>query len=158
MNPTNPGLATAAFAALALAATTVAADGRVKDAVPLLPRYQQECGSCHVAYPPGLLPALSWQRLVGGLSHHFGADASVEAAVAAELDAWLTEHAAKLPFAGGPPPEDRITRSPWFVREHREVPAKAWKRAAISGPGNCAACHRDAARGRFDEESVSLPQ
>ena len=23
-------------------------------------KHQQECGSCHVAYPPGLLPAASW--------------------------------------------------------------------------------------------------
>ena len=35
--------------------------------VPLLPQYQQECAACHVAYPPGMLPAASWQRLIDNL-------------------------------------------------------------------------------------------
>ena len=47
------------------------------------PAYTQECGSCHLAYPPGLLPALSWQRLMGGLDRHFGTDAIVIALIAA---------------------------------------------------------------------------
>ena len=42
--------------------------------VPLLPKYQQECAACHTAYPPGLLPAASWQRLMGGLGKHFGVE------------------------------------------------------------------------------------
>ena len=28
------------------------------------PVYVEECGSCHMAYPPGLLPALSWQKIM----------------------------------------------------------------------------------------------
>ena len=26
--------------------------------------YNEECGACDMAYPPGLLPAKSWQRLL----------------------------------------------------------------------------------------------
>ncbi len=71
------------FGALALVAALVPAhaDGeRAGMRVPLLPAYKQECGSCHLAYPPGLLPASSWQRLMGDLPHHFGTDASLDAA------------------------------------------------------------------------------
>ena len=28
--------------------------------------YAEECGSCHFAYPPGLLPASSWQQVMTG--------------------------------------------------------------------------------------------
>ena len=28
--------------------------------------YSQECAACHLAYPPGLLPAASWQALPAG--------------------------------------------------------------------------------------------
>jgi len=143
--------------ALALVTATVQAGERTAT-VPALPRYQQECASCHIAYSPGLLPASSWQRLLDSLSHHFGTDASVEATVAAELGAWLTAHAAKRFVGADPPPEDRITRSSWFVREHREVPAPVWKHAAVGTKANCGACHRNAARGQFDEESVTIPR
>ena len=47
---------------------------------PALPKYQQECAACHLAYPPGLLPAASWQRLMSNLPRHFGTDASLDAA------------------------------------------------------------------------------
>ncbi|NML15911.1 hypothetical protein [Azohydromonas caseinilytica] len=49
----------AALSGLLLPAAVLADDHR---GVPLLPAYRQECGSCHVAYPPGMLPAASWQR------------------------------------------------------------------------------------------------
>ncbi|MGZ8268326.1 MAG: diheme cytochrome c, partial [Burkholderiales bacterium] len=39
-------------------------------------RWKAECSSCHVAYPPKLLSAQTWRRLMGGLDKHFGTDAS----------------------------------------------------------------------------------
>ena len=51
--------------------------GAVPRTVP--PAYVQECGSCHAAYPPGMLPARSWQRVMGGLDRHYGSDASLDA-------------------------------------------------------------------------------
>ena len=47
----------------ALVGTQAWADAATAGSVPLLPKYQQECAACHVAYPPGMLPADSWQRL-----------------------------------------------------------------------------------------------
>ena len=57
-----------------------------------------------------------------------------------------------------PPPEDRITRSAWFVREHREVDAATWKRKAVGSAANCAACHANAAQGSFSEREIRIPQ
>jgi mono/diheme cytochrome c family protein len=125
---------------------------------PAMPKYQQECAACHVAYPPGLLPAASWQRLMDNLPRHFGTDASLDAATAKEISAWLTRNAATGKRLATPPPEDRITRSTWFVHQHDEVPAATWKRASIQSASNCSACHARADQGDFDEDHVRIPR
>jgi hypothetical protein len=134
------------------------AEGERVGSQPLLPKYRQECSSCHLAYPPGSLPAASWQRLLADLPHHFGTDASLDPATVNQLSAWLTAHAAGGRRTSTTPPEDRITRSAWFVHEHAEVPAAVWKRPAVKSPSNCAACHAGAEQGAFDEHAVRIPR
>jgi len=120
--------------------------------------YTQECASCHVAYPPGLLPAASWQRLMANLPRHFGTDASLDPAGQKELAAWLAGNAGTGRRAGEAPPNDRITRSAWFLREHDNVPARTWKLPAVKSPSNCSACHSQADQGDFDEHNVRIPR
>lgn len=122
--------------------------------VPLHPRYQQECTACHVAYPPRLLPAESWQRLMKNLPSHFGTDASLDAATTRQLSDWLTAHAGDRRA----PPQDRITRSSWFLHEHDEVGTSTWQRASIKSPSNCAACHTRADQGDFNERFIRIPR
>ena len=145
--------------AVALAAGTLAvqADDSRRRAVPTLPAYTQECAACHVAYPPGLLPATSWQRLMVGLDRHYGSDASLDAATVAQLAAWLEANAATGRRGREAPPDDRITRADWFVREHREVPAAVWRHPAVRSAARCEACHTDADRGRFSEHALRVP-
>ena len=128
--------------------------------VPLLPKYQQECAACHVAYPPGMLPAASWQRLMGGLGKHFGTDASLDANSAREISTWLNQHAGTYKRVTESPPQDRMTRSSWFLSKHneREVPLAVWKRASVGSPANCAACHTQADKGSFNERDIKIPQ
>lgn len=135
------------------------AEGR-SPTVPLPPRYVQECGSCHVPYPPAMLPAPSWQRLMQGLERHFGTDAALDAASVQEISQWLQRHAGTYKRVREEPPEDRITRSAWFVRKHRadEVPPQLWQHPQVRSPSNCAACHTQAAQGRFDERDIRLPR
>ena len=83
------GAGLALLSLLALAPAARADDDHRPAAVPPLPAYDQECGSCHVAYPPGLLPAASWQRLMANLPRHFGTDASLDAATLQALSAYL---------------------------------------------------------------------
>ena len=40
--------------------------------------YSEECGSCHFAYQPGLMPARSWQKIMTTLDDHFGDNAELE--------------------------------------------------------------------------------
>ena len=126
--------------------------------VPLLPKYRQECSACHVAYPPGMLPAASWQRVMGNLQNHYGTDASLDAATIQELSGWLKAHAGTYKRVSAPPPDDRITRSAWFIREHDEVPAATWKLPAVKSAANCAACHTQADQGDFRERNIRIPR
>lgn len=128
---------------------------------PLSPAYRAECGACHVAYPPALLPAVSWQRLMAGLDRHFGSDASLDPATTQQIAAWLAAGAGryrKVQREAAPPPEDRITRAAWFRREHDEVPAATWQRADVKSPANCQACHLQADRGDFSESHIRVPR
>ena len=152
-----------ACCALLLAALGAAPAARADDdlrgaGAPLLPKYRQECAACHVAYPPGLLPAASWRRLLGDLPHHFCVDASLDAATVGELAAWLGANAGADRRLREAPPEDRITRSAGFIRKHDEVPPDAWKRPTVKSAAHCAACHTQADQGDFDEHAVRIPR
>ena len=141
---------------LAVLAGTAAADRESR--VALSPTYIAECGSCHVAFPPSLLAAGSWQRLMGSLDHHFGTDASLDTGRQRDLTAWLTAHAGGGKRVQAAPPEERITRSAWFTREHREVTATTWTLPAVKRAANCTACHPRAEQGNYDEHDIRLPR
>lgn len=145
-------------AALCIAPAAMADDDARAARIPLLPKYQQECAACHIAYPPGMLPAASWQRLMHNLPRHFGTDASLDEATVQQLSNWLTAHAGTYKRVREQPPEDRITRSAWFQREHDEVPASGWKLPAVKSAANCAACHTRADQGDFNEHNVRIPR
>ena len=141
-----------------LAAVPLArADGGHR-AAPALPKYVQECSACHIAYPLGALPVASWQRLLQNLPHHFGTDASLDPQTVNEISKWVEANAGGWKRVGEIPPEDRITRSAWFQRKHREVDPATWQRPAVKTPANCAACHPGADQGEFNEHRVRIPR
>lgn len=145
-----------AAALLALAVTRATADGP-RPPLHVPPAYTAECGACHTAYPPALLPARSWQRLMGGLDRHFGTDAALDPRTLADLSAWLQQHAGSGPRVGEAPPQDRITRSAWFERKHRHVEPETWRLPSVHSAAQCAACHRGADQGRFDDDGLIAP-
>jgi hypothetical protein len=152
------GALLAALLVLATPLTAAADEGPRGLRVPLLPKYVQECSACHLAFAPGLLPAASWQRLMSNLPRHFGTDASLDAATAAELSAWLAAHAGSGRRQAAAPPEDRITRSAWFVHEHAGIAARTWSLPAVGSAANCSACHGGAEQGDFRERHVRIPR
>ena len=119
--------------------------------------YIAECAACHTAYAPGLLPARSWQRIMGGLDKHYGTDASLDEATVKQLSTWLQANAGTYKRVNEEPPQDRLTRSAWFERKHDDIPPSVWKHAAIKSAANCGACHTGADRGDFDDDNVRLP-
>jgi len=145
-----------ALAALGFAGAAQADFGRSNPAP--LPLYKTECAACHIAYPAGMLPAQSWQQLMSNLPKHFGTDASLDAATAKQISSWLQANAGTGRRFSDAPPDNRISKSAWFVRQHDEVSASVFKRASVGGAANCAACHSHAAEGNFNEHEVRIPK
>lgn len=138
---------------LAVTAITGAQADSKRISVPLLPKYQQECAACHIAFVPGMLPAASWTRMMGSLDKHYGTDASLDEASVREISGWLKVHAGTYKRVSEEPPQDRITKSTWFERKHRRLDAPVWRLASVKSAANCAACHTGADKGRFDDDS-----
>ena len=118
------------------------------------PVVAKECSACHMPFPAGLLPAPSWSALVAGLDNHFGENASVDAATAAKLSAYLTQNAepATRGSATGAPVL-RITELDWFKRKHgknRLSPERLARKGAKSA-AQCEACHQGAVQGEFKD-------
>lgn len=119
--------------------------------------YEAECASCHMAYPPALLSAKSWKNVMSSLDKHFGTDASLDPKTQTEITNWLVKNATTRQKYSETAPENRITKTTWFIRKHDEVRADVWKRASIKSPANCTACHLDGAKGNFSENNIKIP-
>jgi nitrate/TMAO reductase-like tetraheme cytochrome c subunit len=119
--------------------------------------YIQECASCHTAYPPALLPKRSWQRIMSSLDQHFGVNASLDEATARQLASWLQVNGGTYKRVSEEPSQDRVTRSAWFLRKHREVEPAVWRHASVKSAANCAACHSGADQGDFDDHNLQAP-
>ena len=94
---------------------------------------------------------------MGGLNSHFGTDASLTKQEASDITRWLVDNAATYRKRSEEPPEDRITASRWFIKEHKDIQKSVWARDAIKGPFNCIACHSQADKGNYDDDTVRIP-
>ncbi|MDP2832320.1 MAG: diheme cytochrome c [Pseudomonadota bacterium] len=146
---------------LMLALATFAATPALADERRMLPtqpkeEWKLECGSCHLAFPPRLLPAESWRKMMGSLDKHFGTDASLSPRENREITDFLVKNAASR--WRSPTAPLRITETAHFLHEHDEISDAVWKRAAIKSPSNCAACHPAADKGDFNEHRVRIPR
>jgi len=132
------------------------------------PQYTAECGACHFAYQPGLLPARSWKRIMSGLDDHFGENAELTPELLDSLTRYLVENAAdhaphkrsRKIMASLAPNEAplRITEVPYIAREHRELPRRLVQgNPKVGSLSNCAACHTQAAKGSFSERGIDIP-
>jgi cytochrome b len=134
--------------------------------LPPNPTYEQECGACHYALNPSLLPAASWAALMASLGEHFGEDASLDDPTSRQLAAWLVDNAAETFDTESAnrfrvvAPEDpyRVSSTPYWVRKHASIPPEIFRRRSVQSKVNCSACHRDAASGRFDDQAIAIPE
>ncbi|MDH5485182.1 MAG: diheme cytochrome c [Gammaproteobacteria bacterium] len=132
------------------------------------PLYQEECGACHFAYQPGLLPERSWQKMMTQLDDHFGDNAELVEAKRQQIEAYLGTNAAdhanykrSKGFARSIKADEivlRITDTLYFKRKHDEVPARlVTGNKDVGSYSHCAACHTDAAKGSYNEHEVRIP-
>lgn len=132
------------------------------------PVYIEECGSCHMAYPPGLLPAISWEKLMAGLEDHFGDNAELNVETHHSISQFLFDNSAdRSPYRRSQKFSRsinynnvplRITETPYFRHEHHEIPMRmVTKNPEIKSISNCDACHTGAQQGYFNEHNIRIP-
>ncbi|MCB2227374.1 MAG: diheme cytochrome c [Desulfarculaceae bacterium] len=133
------------------------------------PLYREQCGACHFAFQPALLPAASWQKIVAGLDDHFGEQPDLSPGERAEILAYLEANAADrqgnkisrkiMKSLGGQAPL-RVSRTPYMLHKHEDddIPAGAFQRKAVGSRANCLACHPTAEQGVYDEHLVRIPR
>ncbi|WP_020559040.1 diheme cytochrome c [Thiofilum flexile] len=121
--------------------------------------WKSECSACHIAYPPNLLPRESWKTLMNDLGNHFGVDASLDKETLQEILPFLEQNASqrRVETIKGEP-VIRITETAWFKHEHDEISSAKWKNPTIKSAANCMACHTQADKGNFDEDTVRIPR
>lgn len=128
--------------------------------------YEKECGSCHFAYPPDLLPETSWVKIMSSLDKHFGDDASLDSVARQTVTTYLTAHSAeksnsefarKIMRSVREPAPIRITGMPYFIAKHDEVPRRfVDNNDQVRSFSNCTACHTRAKSGSFEEDEVHI--
>jgi hypothetical protein len=130
--------------------------------------YKTECGSCHLAYPPSMLPGASWQRMMGTLADHFGDNAELDAQSTRQITEFLTRNSAgdgRGRYAEGAwrstrgrAPPLRITATDYFRGRHHEIPAKMVRdNPGVGSFARCETCHTGAEQGNFEEDGVRIP-
>ena len=144
-----------------------AAQGASLAALPDNPAWRSECGACHVAYHPTLLPARSWARLMAGQERHFGESLGLDPRVAGEIlnflrnnaaETRLTEAAYKIGRSIAPRETPvRITATPYWIGKHRKIADAVWRKPEVGSRANCSACHADAERGTFADGAIRAP-
>ena len=132
------------------------------------PKWREECGSCHLAFHPSLLPARSWKKLIADQEQHFGEDLALDEPTRAALLAFAAsnaaeQHATEAAFKihGSVKAEDtplRITQTPYWIKKHRDIAASDWLLPQVKSKMNCAACHQDAEAGTFEDAAMRIPR
>jgi mono/diheme cytochrome c family protein len=132
-------------------------------------QYASECGACHMAYQPGLMPADSWKPLMAKLDDHFGENAELPNLKRQELLDYLVSNSAdKVQYTRsariatslrhGRALPTRITEIPYIAAKHKEIPDRLIAgNPKVGSLSNCAACHIKAGSGVYNEHSVSIP-
>jgi cytochrome c553 len=116
--------------------------------------WKEECGSCHLAYPPEMLSSESWQQLMGRLDKHFGANAVLDAKDGKLIQDFLVRNAGRGVLYSSA--SSRISDTPWFKHEHRSVSAKEWVNPQVESVSNCLACHGNGGHVLWSEHDIQI--
>jgi len=128
--------------------------------------YQDDCGFCHFAYQPGLLPTRSWRKVMGNLADHFGENAELDETDRQALLTYLEKNSAdnsssylsrkvmrSLTRKGA---VIQISKLGFMAHEHDEIPRRVFT-GDLQGLTNCNACHQQAEQGSYNERDIKIP-
>ncbi len=130
--------------------------------------FADECGSCHITYPPYLLPQRSWRLMMSDLENHFGDDASIDKktnlSILAFLDKYSAEnstHEAALKILKSLKENNStiaITKTPYWQKRHKHIDKNIFLTKDVKSKANCSACHKDIEYGLIESERIKVPK
>jgi hypothetical protein len=129
------------------------------------PAYTENCGACHFAYQPELLPSGSWEKILAGLSDHFGESIDLDPETEKTISDFMNSNSAtyssrklslKIMKSLGKRTPLRITEVPYIRREHHKIQNNVLTRESIGSLSNCTACHTCAENGVYDDDNVTI--
>ena len=129
--------------------------------------FSKECGSCHITYPPFLLPKSSWKLMMSDLENHFGDDASIDKGTNLSILSFLEKNSAensthKAAFKILKSLKENnstiaITKTPYWEKKHKNIDKDIFARAKIKSQANCKACHTDIENGLIENHLINIP-
>lgn len=136
-------------------------------AIPTDNAYAKECGACHMAFSPELLPARSWRAVMSSLGNHFGESAQMDASTQQRITEYLSTHAAddanneqskEIMRSLGPGNAPlRITQVPYVAALHAAVLDPVWGgNPRPKTLAECSVCHYDAQAGNYTDRRFSV--
>lgn len=131
------------------------------------PTYKEECGACHFAYQPELLPEASWMEILTNLDDHFGESIELDDGSRKAISDYLKSNSAEYSSAKRAVKimrslrnhvPMRITDTPYIREKHHEISPNVFKRESIGSLSNCSACHTTAENGIYEDDNVKIPK
>jgi len=129
--------------------------------------YKEECGACHFAYQPELLPGASWMKIMANLDEHFEEPVELDDDSKKVISNYLKSNSAEYSSAkravkimrslGNHVPM-RITDTPYILEKHHELKPEVFKRESVGSLSNCIACHTTAEEGIYEDDNVKIPK
>jgi len=140
----------------------------VSEPLPTNATWSEECGDCHLAFHPSLLPERSWQKIMADQTSHFDEDLDLDEETVAEILQFLINNSAEKGLTEA---ANKISRSvainetpisiaeiKYWKEKHRDIEDVYWKSKEVMSKNNCGACHLDAKDGWFEDSNMRLPK
>lgn len=130
--------------------------------------YLNECGACHFAYQPGLLPANAWEKMMAKLENHFDTDATLAHEDFVTISDYLKQNSAEkqmdykrsnriVTSLRGKAIPDSISQTPYMIEKHNKIRPDLITQNEVKGIFNCTACHTNADKGSYRERDIVIP-
>lgn len=120
-------------------------------------QYTDICGRCHFPYQAGLLPGISWEKLMMNSNDHFGQPLNLTEVEIRTMMRYLLDNSAGhindeissqiLKTLDYNPIPIRITKTPFFIKKHNNLENN-------KNIVQCDNCHKDAMIGSYKKDKL----
>ncbi|HIP44088.1 MAG TPA: cytochrome B [Sulfurospirillum arcachonense] len=129
--------------------------------------FSEECGSCHITYPPYLLSKNSWISMMKNLENHFDDDASLDEVTNQSILSFLMHNSAEnsthksalkiLKSLKDNNSTIAITKTPYWRKKHDEIEKSVFASNEVKSRANCKACHENIENGLLEYDLINIP-